>query len=51
MIDFTGVTAIRAPEGNVTKITNAAGEILWEKPASDDFRNLYQRLEYITRKQ
>ena len=50
MIDFTGVTAIRTLEGNVTKITNAAGEILWEKPASDDFRNLYQRLEYITRK-
>lgn len=48
MIDFSGVSAISIPEGNVTKITNAQGEILWEK-ASDDYRALYQRVEYITR--
>ena len=48
MIDFSGVKALRIPEGNVIKIANAYGEILWEKPASD-FRDLYQRVEYITR--
>lgn len=47
MIDFTGVTALRVPEGNVVKVTNAAGEVLWEKRAADDFRNLYQRIEYL----
>ena len=31
MIDFTGVSAISIPEGNVTKITNAQGVVLWEK--------------------
>lgn len=31
MIDFTGVSALRIPEGNVTKITNASGTVLWEK--------------------
>lgn len=47
MIDFTGVTALRVPEGNVSKITNATGEVLWEKPVSDDFRSQYQRIEYL----
>lgn len=49
MIDFTGVVALHVPEGNVIKVTNAAGEVLWEK-VSADFRELYQRVEYITRK-
>lgn len=49
MLDFTGVKALAIPEGNVIKITNAAGEVIWEK-ASADFRELYQRVEYITRK-
>ena len=49
MIDFTGVSAIRVPEGSVVKITNSQGVVLWEKP-SDDFRELYQRVEFITRK-
>jgi hypothetical protein len=34
MIDFTGVTAITIPEGNVAKITRGM-EPLWEKPTSD----------------
>lgn len=34
MIDFTGVTAIAIPEGNVIKITRGE-EILWEKPSAD----------------
>lgn len=34
MIDFTGVTAITIPEGNVAKITRGT-EILWEKPAAN----------------
>ena len=50
MINFSTINSISIPEGNVAKITNAAGEILWEKRADDDFRNLYQRVEYITRK-
>lgn len=33
-IDFTGVTDITIPEGNVIKIENASG-VLWEKPISD----------------
>lgn len=49
MMDFTGVAAIRVPEGSVAKITNAQGVVLWEK-VSADFRDLYQRVEYITRK-
>lgn len=33
MIDFTGVTDIAIPEGNVTKITETyTGQVLWEKP-------------------
>lgn len=47
-MDFTGVAAIRVPEGSVAKITNAQGVVLWEK-VSADFRDLYQRVEYITR--
>lgn len=35
MIDFTGVSAINIPEGNVEKIANAAGEVLWEKPSGN----------------
>lgn len=48
MLDFTGIKAITIPEGSVKKITNTAGEILWEK-VSTDFRDIYQRVEYITR--
>lgn len=36
MIDFTGVQAITIPEGNVTKITNASGTVLWEKAVEDN---------------
>ncbi len=46
-MDFTGVTALSIPEGAVSKITNAAGDVIWEKPASDG-RDLYQRVESIT---
>lgn len=37
MIDFTGVSAIRIPEGSVAKITNAQGVVLWEKPSAGDY--------------
>lgn len=37
MIDFTGVAAIRIPEGSVAKITNAQGVVLWEKPSAGDY--------------
>lgn len=50
MLELSTVKSIGIPEGNVAKITNAAGHLLWEKRADDDFRNLYQRVEYITRK-
>ena len=32
-MDFTGVKAITIPEGAVRKITNQAGQVLWEKPS------------------
>ena len=32
-MDFTGVKAITIPEGAVKKITNQAGQVLWEKPS------------------
>lgn len=32
-MDFTGVKAITVPEGAVKKITNQAGQVLWEKPS------------------
>lgn len=47
MIDFTGVSSITIPEGNVAKITNAAGDILWQKPAGEDYKELYQRVDYL----
>ena len=49
MIDFLNAKSIVTPRGEVAKITNAQGDVLWEK-VSADFRELYQRVEYITRK-
>lgn len=37
MIGFTGVSAIRVPEGVVAKITNAQGVVLWEKPSAEEY--------------
>ena len=48
MIDFLNAKSIVTPRGEVAKITNAQGDVLWEK-VSADFRELYQRVEYITR--
>lgn len=36
MIDFTGVKAITIPEGNVKKITNENGVVLWEVSIVED---------------
>lgn len=36
MIDFTGVKAITIPEGNVKKITNENGVVLWELSIVED---------------
>lgn len=47
-IDFTGVTAVTIPEGNVLKIARKSdGTVLWEKPASGDLPAGYTRLEYV----
>lgn len=47
-IDFTGVTAVQIPEGNVLKIARKSdGTVLWEKPASGDLPAGYTRLEYV----
>lgn len=47
-IDFTGVTAVTIPEGNVLKVTRKSdGTVLWEKPASGDLPAGYTRVEYI----
>ena len=48
MMDFTGVTAVQIPEGNVTKIAQKSdGVVLWEKPVSGDPPAGYTPLEYI----
>lgn len=49
MIDFSTVKKIVTPRGEVAKITNANGEVLFER-IPDDFRELYQRVEYLSRK-
>lgn len=46
MIDFLNAKSIVTPRGEVAKITNAQGDVLWEK-VSADFRELYQRVEYV----
>ena len=46
MIDFLNAKSIVTPRGEVAKIVSANGSIIWEKP-STDFRDLYQRVEYI----
>ena len=47
MIDFTGVTALRIPEGDVTKVVRKSdGVVLWEKVTSRLPRE-YQEVEYI----
>ncbi len=48
MIDFSTLKALVIPEGEVKRI-DIGGETVWEK-VSADFRELYQRVEYITRK-
>ena len=48
-IDFTGVTAVRIPEGSCVKITRKSdGVILWQKPDSGELPSGYTRLEYIS---
>lgn len=39
-MDFTGVTSITIPEGNVTKITKENGVILWKKADTNYHQNL-----------
>lgn len=45
MIDFPNLKSIVTPRGEVASITRG-DEILWEK-ASADYRELYQRVEYV----
>ena len=45
MIDFLGVKAVTIPEGDVSKITNSSGEIVWQKPTR--LPADYQEVEYI----
>lgn len=47
-MDFTNVNNIIIPEGNVVAV-NCNDELLWQK-STDDYRDIYQRVEYITRK-
>lgn len=47
MIDFTGVTALRIPEGDVTKVIRKSdGVVLWEKVTSR-LPKEFQEVEYI----
>ncbi len=47
MIDFTGVTALRIPEGDVTKVVRKSdGVVLWEKVTSR-LPKEFQEVEYI----
>lgn len=36
-MDFSQVKSLTIPEGSVAKITNAAGTVLWQKPAADEY--------------
>lgn len=52
MIDFRDVIRIMCPKessdfGTVERITDNYGRVLWDSPGSEDFRDLYQRVEYI----
>lgn len=47
-IDFTGVTAVTIPEGNVVKITRKSdGNIIWEKPETGGLPDGYTQTAYI----
>ena len=37
MINFSNVTSITIPEGNVTKISDSSGIILWQKKSGGDY--------------
>ena len=37
MINFANVTSITIPEGNVTKVTDSSGIILWQKKSGGDY--------------
>ena len=49
MLDLSSVKSINIPEGNVVKI-QAGGETIWKLKQEEDYREIYQRVEYITRK-
>lgn len=40
LYDFTGVKAISSPWGALTKITNAAGTVIWQKQALHEYQKL-----------
>ena len=44
-IDFTGVKTITIPEGNVKKIVNGSGTVLWEKPSEAPSINFIDYIE------
>lgn len=49
MIDFTGVTAVQIPEGNVVKITRKSdGTVRWEKPETGGLPDGYIQAAYIS---
>lgn len=37
MMNFAGVSALRIPEGDVVKITDANGTVLWEKQSEEEY--------------
>ena len=37
-IDFSQVKTVTIPEGSVTKITDSAGNILWEEKSAEALR-------------
>lgn len=48
-IDFTGVTAVTIPEGNVVKIVRKSdGNIIWEKPETGGLPDGYIQAAYIS---
>ena len=47
-IDFTGVTAVTIPDGNVVKIVRKSdGNIIWEKPETGGLPDGYTQTAYI----
>lgn len=44
---FNGATCVTIPEGNVARITDGSGVVIWEIPATGDLPVGYTQIDYI----